>query len=112
MKIHTITLAPFLSWLSASAEEPDPRITQVCSDQARDVMLRVNSDVLPDMTADQRSRIAQIANDACLKHMAAARQGQADETRQKQSKDWFTDYLLNGEAPNKPGNKRLKTLKR
>lgn len=116
MKKRLITAILLLSWQTAFAGESDSQVTQACSDQAREVVMEISSDVLPGMTAQQRGRIMQISSDACLKHMAGTQPlqtaGQPDETKEKKSKDWFTDYLLNGEAPNKPGNKRLKNLKR
>lgn len=107
---------------TAYAEDPPPETVRVCSNQAREVMLGVYTDVLPDMTAEQRGRLMQIANDACLKHIANPRQLQTagkvpaeaveEKNKEETGGDWFTDYILKSQGPEKEGNKRLKNLKR
>ena len=114
----TLLLLMFHQSLAEETAVPDK--TQFCANQAREIMMRTYTDVLPEMTADQRSRLMLISRDICMKHMArplplqtagkTTEQTAATEPENKhEEKDgnWLK-AILNSESPDKEGNKRLK----
>ena len=116
MKKHLLILFIITLCRTVTAEEATPETVQHCSNQARDVMMQVYSEILPDLTANERSRILSIARDACLKHSRHTQPlqtveqtvpEQAETKTEGNDGNWFKD-LLNTERPDKEGNKRLR----
>jgi hypothetical protein len=84
--------------------------TAFCEKQAQDITQQIVKLVLPDLSAGQRTRVQTAATQACLR-LIAADPALAQTTKNTTSTDWFTNYILHGKPPDKPGNKRLEHLK-
>ncbi|MDZ7736746.1 MAG: hypothetical protein U5P41_12095 [Gammaproteobacteria bacterium] len=84
-----------------------------CLAQAQELAMSADNDIFPDMNAEQRGRLQQLAAEVCAKHPAdtvAADKAwtQADDD----DRDWFTEYVLEGKPADKPGNHRLQRRSR
>jgi hypothetical protein len=90
------------------AQQPDN--TVFCKKQAQDITREIVKLVLPDLSADQRTRVQAAAVQACLK-LITADPGLAQSAKKNSSADWFTNYVLHGKPADKPGNRRLEHLK-
>lgn len=94
---------------TAHADAPD-----YCKDQARELTMTAWNEILPDMTASQRSDLQALAVDICTRHAGAAAD-EIDAARSSEAggdSDWFTDYVLEGKPADKPGNRRLERRSR
>ena len=81
-----------------------------CELQARSITQQIVQSVLPNLDEGQRARVQAAADTACLRLLAKDPGIQAQSGNGK-STDWFTNYILHGKPPDKPGNKRLEHLK-
>ena len=79
-----------------------------CDAQARELTMTASSEIMPDMSAAQRQQLRELALEICARHSTATTTTAADTPDDEdKSDDWFTDYILNGEPADKPGNRRL-----
>lgn len=104
--LHALTLFALLLPTGLVQAEPPAH----CIAQARELALRAGNDIFPDMTAAQRSELLQLSAEICARHPAKATAdaaAAADEDR-----DWFSDYVIEGEPANKAGNRRLERRRR
>lgn len=94
-------------------------VTKTCLQQAISLVNQLKADVFTDMDKSQSHEVLRMATDNCNKYFnngssnqenvnrVAGKQG---ESTVNEEKDWFTNYILNGEAADKEGNRRLKKL--
>ena len=106
-RTYTIVLLAALA-IPCLAQQPDN--TAFCKKQAQDITRQIVKLVLPDLSADQRTRVQSAAVQACL-NLITADPGLARSAEKNSSADWFTNYVLHGKPADKPGNKRLEHLK-
>lgn len=102
---HMLLLLSLLMFsVSAPADAPGH-----CDAQARELAMTAWNEIMPDMSASQRRELQQLAMDVCARHTGtSATTAAADDTNDDgKSNDSFTDYILNGEPADKPGNRRL-----
>jgi hypothetical protein len=99
-----------------TSESSNKNIDRACLKQAVALVDDLKSDVYIDMDSSQSNKIVKLATAACkqefsqtetIKSIAAV-----ESEEKKESDDWFTNHILNGEVAEKGGNKRLKRLKR
>ena len=98
-----------------TSEGSNKNIDRACLKQAVALVNDLKSDVYIDMDSTQSNKIVKLATAACkqefsktetIKSIAAV-----ESEKEKETDDWFTDQILNGEVADKKGNKRLKRLK-
>ena len=101
--IQSLALAVSFSAIEAAAEEG-----LQCKDQAEQILARLQTEVVGELSTAERASANQIVLDVCQireqqveeQVQQAAEQARNDE--QAKSNEWFT------ESADKPGNKRLK----
>lgn len=100
-------------WLLAAIGLPGIAQAEVpphCLDQAREIALQAGDTVFPDMSANQRAQLQQLATDACAGNPGTP--GSANTAGEESAGDWFTNRVLHGEPADKPGNRRLERRRR
>lgn len=100
--------------LNTLAEPVD--IDHTCLKQAIALNEKLKADVFTDMDNQQSSQVIRLSTESCKQQFTSRESQQvisqsSDETKDNDS-DWFTDYILNGDTPDKEGNKRLKRLQK
>lgn len=111
MKILAIALV--LVSFTALADSSNDSVNQACARQAISVANHLKQGMFNNMSSEQESAIIKISTDECRKQFNQSDIVTANTERSSTDKngmDWFTDYVLNGDTPDKPGNKRLKKL--
>ncbi|MCS3902853.1 ClpP class serine protease [Methylohalomonas lacus] len=79
-----------------------------CRAQARELAVRADGKVFPNMTAGQRAELRKLAEETCERFASKT----AADSDGESSGDWFTDRVMNGEPADKPGNRRLERMGR
>ena len=116
MKTLFIALLVLLS-LSCSGQELREDKSKSCSFQSRELALRVQQDIFPDMSQEQRSRLMALGVKICMEHAnhtftQVADKTQSDEAgkeeKTEEESSWFSD-IFDGELKGgKKGNERLR----
>lgn len=85
-----------------------PEIPDACLSQARELAVTAGRNIIPEMTAEQRSELRRLATEICARHSAETPVAdQQPRSSDSSVSDWFTERILKGEPADKPGNRRL-----
>lgn len=130
--VRLLTLLLFFSPVAVMAESTSLSDFNACHDFSNTLMIKLKKDVVTKMTEDEFTQSLMVVMENCHRLMqqndrvpreseinnhaaqpttsenatvneSAAKAAPA-ETKQE---DWFTKFILNGQRPNKAGNKRL-----
>ncbi len=102
----------FLFCLVFATAHADTRIAEACHNQAKAFLSALQSEVFSDMSETQSQRVFTLAMTTCEQEFSRVEKADLDNGEQDRSNDWFTNYILRGEQPDKAGNKRLKRMNR
>ncbi len=116
--IYILTIISFNSY----AETQDEMINKACLQHAITLVNQLKSEVFTDMDETQSNKTLRMTTDSCKQRfnaqmntqtVAATSKEQTEKSlsEENESNDWFTEQVLNGEMPDKAGNKRLKRLR-
>ena len=102
---------------NTQAETIDETVNSACLKQAITLVQKMKADIYSDMSKEQEENIVRMSTDSCKQQFTATETQQvisqaAEEEDDTGTMDWFTDKILNSEAPDKDGNKRLKKMQR
>ena len=115
----TVTLLLVIISCSVYAGTTGEDVTRTCLQQAISLVNQLKADVYTDMDKSQSQEVLRLATDNCNKYFNNGNSKQANVntvagkqggTAVDEEKDWFTNYILDGEAADKEGNRRLKNL--
>ena len=120
MNIHGSRFAlAFAAWLVVGAEPATAGVETTCQRQAQAVVEDLRDRLPARFTPSEQDIVRAAVLSACAESTASVRatandaeaptrsMEETDKTASEKD-DWFTRYLLEGEAPRKAGNKRLK----
>lgn len=121
MKIIVTSLL-IIVFSNVNAGMTDQEITKICLQQAVSLVNQLKSDIFTDMDKSQSDDVLRLATRNCNKYFntknlnqvkvntTAGNHGDTTADNEDESGDWFTKYILNGEVPDKEGNRRLKSM--
>lgn len=118
MKFTVTTLLAIIS-CSVYAGPAGEDVSKTCLQQAISLVNQLKADVFTDMDKSQSQEVLRLATGNCNKYFNNGNSNQAnvnrvagkqDASTVDEEKDWFTNYILNGEPADKEGNRRLKNL--
>ena len=94
----------------------DTQITEACQNHANALLTALRSEVFSEMTVAQSEKVFTLATISCEREFSGIKSStkitDTDHSDGKNSDDWFTDFILKGEQPDKEGNKRLRRMNR
>lgn len=117
--LRTMKLFPFLfmpAALAVNAAADNATIREACHRQAVAMTQQLKAEIFTNMERSEIDHVIRIANQQCQRQFMSTPVEQAvantDETDNKNpAGDWFSDYILNGEPPDKAGNRRLERMR-
>lgn len=120
MKFTITSLLIILSFC-VNAGTAGKGVSKTCLQHAVSLVDQLKADVFPDMNESQSNEALRLATENCNKYFnnensnqvkvnTSGNQGKVTAGSEEESSDWFTNYILNGEAADKEGNRRLKNL--
>ncbi len=106
----------FLSF-NLQAESTDETINNACLNQALSLVQKMKAEIYTEMNEEQGKNIIRLSTESCKQQFAAKDTQQIvsqvnEEKSEPGTMDWFTDKILNGDTPDKDGNRRLKRMQR
>lgn len=109
MNLHrSLTISLCLIGLSFIAQAETP---EHCQSHAHELAEQAGQSIFPEMSAQQRSELEQLATEICARHgqSVAGQTGAArdSDTDDDHGGDWFSERIMKGEPADKPGNRRL-----
>jgi hypothetical protein len=113
--MKNILFAVLIISLNISAETTDETISKDCLRQALILEKDLKSRVFMDMTSAQSDELVRLSTGHCKRQFMQYDVKNIDiesnqVNRENEPGDWLTDYILNGESPEKAGNERLKRM--
>lgn len=109
MNLHrSLMISLCLTGLSFVAQAETP---EHCQNHAYELAEQAGQSIFPEMSAQQRSELEQLASKICARHSQSVAgqtgEGRDSDTDDDQGGDWFSARLMKGEPADKPGNRRL-----
>ena len=117
-KIVIVSLVLFP--LSASLQESTEGANKPCSFQSRELALRAQQEIFPDMTQEQRSSLMALGTRVCMEHASLSfRQVTGDiqpeepavektSSAEEEKSSWLSDIFGGEMKGGKKGNERLR----